>query len=98
MDEKPITVKLSEAQRNLLLEHQKEFADPELARLCSIAFKKDNTYKIHLTEEQLEDLCGEFFAIANHNENRKVQDKLDELADYLENYMPDFSDDGDEED
>ena len=48
MDEKIITLKLSQDQRNLLLKYQTEFADPELVRLCSLALKKDDTYEIHL--------------------------------------------------
>ena len=89
MDEKIIVVKLSEAQRNLLLKHQTEFAEPEVVSLFSIALKKDDTYEIHLTVEQLEELCDEVSAIANHKKNRKAQDKLDDLADYIDGYIPD---------
>ena len=76
-----------------MLKHQAEFADPELTRLCCMAMKKGNAYRIHLTEGQIEDLCGELSAIANHEKDRKEQDRLDELAEYFENYIPDFSDD-----
>ena len=89
MDDKIITLKLSEAQRGLLLKHQTEFADPELVRLFSIVLKKDDTYEIHLTVEQLEELCDEVSAIANHKKNRKAQNKLDELVDYIDGYIPD---------
>ena len=89
MDEKIITLKLSQAQRNLLLKHQTEFADPELLALCSISLKKDDTYEINLTVEQLGDLSNELCGIANHQKNRKEQDKLDELSDYVDSYIPD---------
>ena len=92
MDEKVITLNLSEVQRNLLLKYQTEFSDVDLARIVSVALKKNDTYEFHMTEEQLDDLQDELSAIANHKKNRKIRGELDKLCDHIEDYIPDPDD------
>lgn len=98
MDEKTITLKLSEAQRSAFLEYQQDLFDPDIARLLSLALKKDDTYEIYLTEDQLEFLHDDLCRIANHSKNRKTQAEVDELCNCLEDYMPDFEEEDEEED
>ena len=92
MDEKTITVKFSTIQRNLLLKYTEDFEDVELAKLLSLVLKKDDTYKIDLTKEQLQVLCDELCTMANNAKQQEIQEQLDELCYYLEDHMAEFDD------
>ena len=97
MDGNIVTLKLSEAQRTALLKHQQEFFDPNVAGLLFSAEKKDDTCEIYLTEDQLESLYDDLCRIATNSKNQKTQAEVDDLCLYLENYMPDFEQEEEEE-
>ena len=92
MDEKTITLRFSRTQRNVLLKYIDNFEDVELAKLLSLALKKDDAYKIDLTKEQLQDLCDELCTMANNAKQQEIQEQLDELCYYLEDHMAEFDD------
>ena len=94
-----IAIRLSESQRNLLLQYQVEFFDLDLSRVLSLALKKEDGYEIYLTNDQVNDLHGELCAVSNHTKNSKAQRDLDKLCDHIEEYIPDFNidDEGEEE-
>ena len=85
--EKQITLRLSKDQRDLLLKHQDDLFDLDIARIFNLAVKKNNFYEYHLTDAQLEFLHDDLCRIANHTENRKIQRALDRLCRYLEDDM-----------
>ena len=85
MDEKPMIIKFSESQKNLLLNYEYDILDFDLSELFSNAVRKKDKYELRLTGEDLEFLRDDVCAIANHEENKKMQAKLDELAEYLDN-------------
>ena len=85
--EKQITLRLSKDQRDLLLKHQDDLFDLDIARIFSLAVKKNNFYEYHLTDVQLELLHDDLCRIANHTENIKIQRALDKLWKYLEECM-----------
>lgn len=97
MNDKTITIELSPSQRDLLLKYQHEFADTDLLRLFAVAVKKGKYYEIKLAESQLVDVCDQIAACANGEENEKRQSQLDDLGDYLEDYLPETDMDEDEE-
>ena len=82
-----ITLRLSKDQRDLLLKHQDDFFDLDIARIFSLAVKKNNFYEYHLTDAQLEFLHDDLCRIANHTKNRTIQRALDKLWKYLEECM-----------
>lgn len=91
MEDKTITIPLSASQRELLLEYRHEFTDPDLLRVISIAVKKGSKYEITATADNLVDLCDQIESIANAEEDPSIQDKLDDLDDYLEEHLEPLS-------
>ena len=91
--EDKITIPLSPTQRDLLLECEPYFADHALFRLISVALKKGKNYEISLDEEELKDLLDQVSSLCNLEEYEKLQDKLDDLCDYLEDFYAEFGED-----
>ena len=51
-----IPLTLTPQQRDLLLKYIHLILNEEITQLLTIALKKEDTYEIYMTEEQLEDL------------------------------------------
>ncbi|MBN2137198.1 MAG: hypothetical protein JW720_05285 [Sedimentisphaerales bacterium] len=89
VDEK-IKIPISESQKKLLQEISSNILDVDVARAISAIARKGNKNYIYLDPSELEELVGNICFIANHEENNtKLVKKLDELAEYLDNRMPD---------
>ena len=83
--EQPIRVRLTEAERDLLL----SLLTIELSvqKLLQEAEVNDGVVEITLTPEDLDDLIGSVAFEANHTDDRKLQDQLDELCAKLEGFF-----------
>ncbi len=92
-----IMIPLSKKQRDLLLKYEPFFADMQLFKMISIAVKKGDTYEICLTEEQIENLLDQVAELSNSEKNETMQDKLDDLGDYLEEFSDVFGEDEQDE-
>ena len=93
--EDKISVSLTKKQRDLLLKYEPFYIDHKLFRLVSIAVKKSKNYEIYPDPKQLEDLLDQISEFCNNEENEKVQDRLDDLYDHLEQYSDTFDDEDD---
>lgn len=91
MDDK-ITISLSPEQRDLLLKNEPYFANHDLFRLVSIAAKKGNLYEINLNKDQLNDLLDKISELGNNEDNEKMRYQLDDLYDYIEEFLYDEED------
>ena len=85
----PIKIPLSESQKNLL--QSKELTcmvEPDMERALSTILSKDNKYLLSLYPKDLEDLIGTICFVSNHEEyNQKLVKQLDQLSDYLANFL-----------
>ncbi|HRR41366.1 MAG TPA: hypothetical protein P5244_09060 [Syntrophales bacterium] len=79
-----IRLRVSESQRNLLLEYERLFFDEEICELATHAVKKGKGYEICADAEVFDALLDEIAACANHETDAKRQRKLDGLYDDLE--------------
>ena len=75
MDDK-LLLKLTSTQRQLLLDCQHFILDDDIVRSLSLALKKGNKYNIYLTHEDFDLLIGYVCGIANHEEDKKVAEKV----------------------
>ena len=85
MDDK-ILLKLTPIQREVILEDVSDYIlDIDIERAISAAISKNGKYHIYLPPDDLEDLIGNIYFVANHEEkNKNLVLELDELIDYLE--------------
>ena len=83
--EQPIQVKLTKNEFDLLLSLLTIELDVE--ELLQEAEVKNGTVEITLTPEDLDDLIGSVAFEANHTDDRKLQDQLDELCAKLEGFF-----------
>ena len=60
-----IPLTLTAQQRDLILKYIHLITNEEISQLLTISLKKEGKYEIYMTEEQLEDLCGNICAISN---------------------------------
>ena len=88
-----ITISLTADQRNLLLKYEPYFADSDLFRLVSIALKKGKSFEICLDENQLECLLDQMAELSNNEDDQELQNQLDDLSDYLEDFYDEFGED-----
>lgn len=79
-----IRIPLSRSQRNLLLEYEIDFADPDLFRLVRVADRQGKRYEIALNEGQLEALIDQVADLSNQEWGPVRQNQLEILLDYLE--------------
>lgn len=77
-------LKLTTAQRKLLLDYRVFIMNEDITRAISVSMKKSNKYHVYLDDDDFEDLIGHVCAIANHAENDNIADKFHKLADYIE--------------
>ncbi|MBN1618894.1 hypothetical protein JW887_06175 [Candidatus Dojkabacteria bacterium] len=84
MDDDKLLLKLTPAQRQLLLDYQHYIVDDDIIRAISVAIKEGNKYNIYLTDDDFDLLIGYVCGIANHEEDKKVAEKFHKLSDYLE--------------
>jgi len=78
-----IPLALTAQQRNLLLKYSHLILNEEITQLLTIALKKEDTYEIYMTEEQLEDLSDNLCAILYDEKDTQLQSDLDELEEYI---------------
>ena len=97
MDEKVITIKFSQSQKDLLLNYEHDILDLDVAELFSNAVEKNGNYKLRITVEDLEFLRDDVCDIAEDEKNKDVQTKLDELAEYLDDCLSDLDQNWQEE-
>ena len=84
-----LLLKLSSAQRQLLLDYQNFILD-DVIRAISLAIKKGNKYEVFLSEVDFEDLIGYVCSIANHEEDKVLAGKLYRLSDYLDKILEEY--------
>ena len=78
-----IPLTLTTQQRNLLLKYIHLILNEEITQLITIALKKEDTYEIYMTEEQLEDLSDNLCSILYDEKDTQLQSDLDELEEYI---------------
>ncbi len=83
--EQPIQVKLTKAERSLILSLLT--IELEVDRLLQEAEVNDGVVEITLTPEDLDELIGTVAFEANHTDDRKLQDQLDELCAKLDGLL-----------
>ena len=90
--DKKVKFKLSEHQKNLLMEEVKDYIlDSNTDKAISTAISKNGKYNISLTPDELEELIGSICFVFNHEKKRKnLILELDELIDYLECILNEF--------
>ena len=96
--EDKITIPLSVSQRDLLLKYEPYFTDHDLCRLISVAIKKGKNYEIYMDEQELEDLLDQVSALYNHEKDEKMQEKIDHVCNYLEDFYDEFEGEGEDDD
>jgi hypothetical protein len=92
VDKDTILLELSTDQRQLVLDNCLTL-DQKLTRLFSIALKKNKTYQIPLTLEDLQITIDTLYSESNHAKDKKIVKKLDKLIDHLEDINDKFFDD-----
>ena len=78
---KEITVKITEKERDLILEHT--FAGNDLTKQIEAAELRGKYLLFKYTIEDLDELVGYLAAESNHTEDLKLQKQLDKLFEKL---------------
>ena len=81
---------LSISQRQLLLDNDLELLYSDISKAISVALKNGKQYHIYLTYSDIEELLGHVCFLANHEKERRLSDRFDNLADYLEDCLAEF--------
>ncbi len=79
-DEK-ITIKLSEFERDLIIEHT--FVEQEYIDILEEAIPRTGYITVELTIDDLDFILGHIAFSANHAEERDLESLLDDLYDHL---------------
>jgi hypothetical protein len=87
-----ILVELTKTQRDLLSQYSTYFDNDELVQLISISLLKNNKYQIHFTLNQLDELIDIVYNLSEYESNPQKQAALDRIADCLEEMLPTFDD------
>ena len=85
-----IPIKLSIAERTLVLEHT--LADPELTDRLRSAVPKRGVCVVFYTIDDLDELLGYVAAEANHATDKKIQRALDRLFERLQGELNSYDD------
>lgn len=81
-------IPISSQQKNLLQEITNDILDMDVTRAISAVVSKGENNYIYLDQSELDELVGNICFIANHEENdSKLVKQLDELGDYLGEYL-----------
>ena len=85
--DKKVRMFISAEQRQLVLQYEPVLFDDELLKCISTAIKKGVNYEIDLDEVQLEELIEQISGLSNHEEDERLQSRLDDLATFLEGFL-----------
>jgi hypothetical protein len=88
MNEEKIIVKLTPAQRKLLL-GKVILLDEDIERIVSVALKRGRKYEISMTLDDLDELRGSVAFEANHTKDTALGRKLDTLYKHLDDCLMD---------
>ena len=86
----PIQIKLTEKERDLILEHT--LAEADLTKPLKLAELQGNSLIVKYALEDLDELAEHIAAEANHAEDPKLQKRLDRLFDKLNRVAEKHSD------